>query len=204
MEDFNKNYGSNSHKSKEIQNKVPEHKVEQAVTTGAQLKKKSGFSKFKDTLLSDDSSSVKSYILNDVLIPSFKKAVSDIVTNGIDIILYGETRHANKSNNTSKISYTKYYNDRDTEIRRRSISSVHDCDDVLVSSRAEASKVLDALQNIIDQYGIASVADFYDIVGITDHNFTDNNYGWSNISAARVTPTRDGWLICMPSPSQIN
>lgn len=53
--------------------------------------KKSEMQKFADVFISEDVNNVKSYIVMDVLVPAIKKAISDIVTNGIDMILYGET-----------------------------------------------------------------------------------------------------------------
>ena len=46
--------------------------------------------KFADVFISEDVNNVKSYIVMDVLVPAIKKAISDIVTNGIDMILYGK------------------------------------------------------------------------------------------------------------------
>ena len=78
-------YKSNSYKSKE--NKPPEKNVKKVVSGSAKVKKKSDLSKVKDAFISEDAHNVTSYILMDVLIPAVKKAVSDIVTNGIDMIL---------------------------------------------------------------------------------------------------------------------
>lgn len=192
-------YPTNSYKSKQPDTN-PEKKINKVVDD-VKVKKKTGFSKFKEALISDDTGSVKSYILNDVLIPSFKKAISDIVTNGIDIILYGESRHSSKSNNGSRISYTSYYN-RESDNSYRSTRSGYDYNNIVVSSKAEAERVLEALDDVIASYGIASVADFYDLVGVTGQ-YTDNNYGWRSITTAKSVPTRDGWLIVLPKAMPI-
>ena len=52
---------------------------------------------------------MKSYIVMDVLVPAIKKAISDIVTNGIDMILYGEAGKSKKNSTASKVSYQKFY-----------------------------------------------------------------------------------------------
>ena len=88
-------YKPNSHKYKAEQaakqKEQPEKKIEKIIAGTAKTKKKTEMSKFKDIFISEDASNVKSYVLMDVLIPAIKKAVSDIVTNGIDMILYGST-----------------------------------------------------------------------------------------------------------------
>jgi len=101
------NYPSNSHKARE---EVAEKKVEKVVSGKTSTKKKSGIRKLSDTFLSEDVSNVKSYIFSEVLLPAAKKLVSDIVTNGIDMLLYGEIK--NKKGNSSKVSYSRYYDDR--------------------------------------------------------------------------------------------
>ena len=46
---------------------------------------------------------------------------------------------------------------------------------------------------IIDEYDVVSVADLYDLVGITGR-YTDQDYGWTNIHNARAVRCRDGGL----------
>ena len=188
-------YKGNSHRSKE-QNEVVEKKVEQIAK--GKTKKKSEVKKFADTFIAEDITSVKDYILMEVLLPAAKKAISDIVTNGIDMILYGETRSKSKSRE-SRVSYTKYYDrdrdyDRPTRIRGR---YGYDYDDIILDTRKEAEEVLDRMDDLIDNYGMVSVADLYDLVGVSG-NYTDNKYGWTNLRNADVQRVRDGYLLKLP------
>ena len=193
----------NSNKFKEEQkNKLAERKERKPiskVTKGkVKVKKKSELHKLADTFISEDAAKVKSYVIGDVLIPAIKKAISDIVTNGIDMILYGETGHSKRSS-SSRISYSKYYDDRRDD-RRSSTSSLrsrYDYDDVIFETRDEAKEVLERMDELIDLYGVASIADFYDLAGITG-NYTDNKYGWTNLASADVVRVRDGYTIKLP------
>lgn len=191
-------YKANSHRSKEgKQNEVKEKKVEQVAK--AKTKKKSEVKKFADVFVAEDVTSVKDYILMEVLLPAAKKAISDIVTNGIDMLLYGEPRSKSKSRE-SKTSYTKYYNDRDRDYDRPSRSRGrygYDYDDIILDTRREAEEVLDRMDDLIDNYGMVSVADLYDLVGISG-NYTDNKYGWTNLRSADVQRVRDGYLLKLP------
>jgi hypothetical protein len=56
---------------------------------------------------------------------------------------------------------------------------------------------------LIDTYGIVSVADFYDLVGITG-NYTDNKYGWNNIHSASIVRVREGYMIKLPRALALN
>ena len=188
-------YKGNSHRSKE-QNEVVEKKVEQIAK--GKTKKKSEVKKFADTFIAEDITSVKDYILMEVLLPAAKKAISDIVTNGIDMILYGETRTKSKSRE-SRVSYTKYY-DRDRDYDRPSRTRGrygYDYDDIILDTRKEAEEVLDRMDDLIDNYGMVSVADLYDLVGVSG-NYTDNKYGWTNLRNADVQRVRDGYLLKLP------
>ena len=191
-------YRANSHKAKaEQKQEQTERKKLEPIAKG-KAKKKNEIKKFTDVFLAEDITSVKSYIINDVLIPAAKKAISDIVTNGIDMILYGEVKGRDRRRDGgSRVSYTKYYErDRDYD-RRRERRSVYDYDDIILDTRSEAEEVLNRMDDLIDNYGMVSVADLYDLVGITG-NYTDNKYGWTNLRSAEVRRTRDGYLIKLP------
>ena len=113
-------YKPNSHKSKEEQKDlVPEKRVEKVISGTVKPKKKSEMQKFADVFISEDVNNVKSYIVMDVLVPAIKKAISDIVTNGIDMILYGEAGKSKKNSTASKVSYQKYYDSGKKIIRHR-------------------------------------------------------------------------------------
>ena len=202
-------YKPNSNRYKKEQNNAPAErkKVEKVVTGKVRTKKKSEISKLKDTFISEDVSNVKSYIVMDVLIPAAKKAISDIVRDGIDMILYGDT-HGRRGGSSSGASYVSYrsYSDRDRRDDRRESSRTrvgYDYDDIILESRVEAEEVLQRMDELIETYGIVSVADLYDLVG-KSCNYTDNKYGWTNIRNAEPVRVRDGYLLKMPKAGPIN
>lgn len=195
------NIKPNSHKYKE-QQKAEEKNIQKVITGVAKTKKKSNVHKFTDIFVSEDINNVKTYILIDVLVPAMKKALSDIVTNGIEMLLYGESGRSKRSSGT-KVSYRSYdkaYDDR----RGRDYSSPrtrtgYSYDEVILDNRAEAQDVLDELEAIIEKYDIASVADLYEMVGITGVH-TDHKYGWTDIRNASVVRVRDGYMLKLPRP----
>ena len=190
-------YKGNSHRSKEVEGKEERQKL--TPIAQGKTKKKSEVKKCADVFIAEDVTSVKDYILMEVLLPAAKKAISDIVTNGIDMILYGEARSKSK-NRESRVSYTKYYNDRERDYDRPTRSRGrygYDYDDIILNTRREAEEVLDRMDDLIDNYGMVSVADLYDLVGISG-NYTDNKYGWTNLRNADVQRVRDGYLLKLP------
>lgn len=198
----NFDYKSNSNKSKtEAVKQAEEKRVEKVVTGKVVTKKKSGFSKFAGEFISEDAKNIKSYVIGDVLIPAFKKAISDIITDGIDIILYGGNgRSRSGRSNADRVSYRSYYDDRrpsDRLTTSRYSSNSYSYDDIILDSRGEAEEVLARMDELMNTYGLVRVADLKDLVGITG-SYTDNKYGWTNIRNAEIVHVRDGWMIKMP------
>lgn len=189
-------YKPNSHKSKEAAAKS-EKKVEKVVSGTATRRKKSELRKFTDIFISEDVDNVKSYILVDVLVPSIKKAVSDIIKNGIDMLLYGESDHRSSST-ASKVSYRSYYDKdkRDSRPLNRNRAG-YGYDDIVLDNRGEAEEVLERMDELVATYGMVRVADMYDLMGVTP-NYTDNKYGWTDIRSAKVVRIQQGYVIKMP------
>lgn len=193
-------YQGNSHKSKEEASRevMPPKKVERVAT--GKPRRKNEVRKLADAFITEDVHSVKDYIVQEVLLPAAKKAISEMVSSGIDMLLYGEAKSKNRSRNESRVSYTKYYErerERDYERGARTRSRGYDYDDIILDTRREAEEVLDRMQDLIDTYGMVSVADLYDLVGING-SYTDNKYGWTHLRSADVQRVRDGYLLKLP------
>ena len=195
-------YKPNSHRSKEEQ-KLPEKKIE-PVVKGKVTTKKNNVRKLTNTFVTEDIQNVKSYVLMDVLVPAIKKAISDIVTNGIDMLLYGETGRSRRKSNASVVSYRNYYDSRREERYSSSRTRTgYSYDDVVLETRGEAEDVLSRMDELIDTYGVVSVADLYDLVGISC-NYTDNKYGWTNLRNAEPVRVRDGYMLKLPKALPID
>lgn len=178
------------------------------------VKKQSAWRKAKHRIFEQEGAELKSYVINDVLIPSIKDTISNIVSNGIDIILYGEARHIGQkrsgifggSRNGNYVSYSSINNPKssNTSIRSSvggaaSIRNSLALDDFIFQSRVEALDILDRMSTILNDYGIVTVADLYDMCGLRTP-YTYNNYAWRDLSTAGVTLNRDGYLLVLPTP----
>lgn len=67
-------------------------------------------------------------------------------------------------------------------------------ENVVFSSRREAEDVMDQCQKLIDLYGVLTIADLYDLIGINTV-YTDNNYGWYDIKDWKICRIRRGYNI---------
>ena len=193
----------NSHKYKAENSE--KKKIEPVVKSGAKLRKKNELQKVAGAIISEDAKSVKSYILMDVLVPAIKDAIEDIVTNGIRMLLRGDTsaRRSGPSGGISHISYNKAYDRRDRSSLDRP-RGVMDFDDLILPTRYEAEEVLRSLDDLIETYRIVSVADMYEAAGIRDFEYTARNYGWKDIRRAEVVHVRNGYWLKMPNVSPID
>lgn len=200
-------YPSNSNKSKEQETRaVPEKNIQRVTSKSAKLHKKSEFRKFTDVFVSEDVDSVKKYILLDVVVPAVKKAIVDVVSDGINMLMYGETGSHKDKTFASKISYNKYYKDKDDRGNRERYSQIrsgYEFQNPIIDSRGEAEDVLSHMDDLIETYGTVSIADLYDLCGITAQ-YTDNKYGWTDIRNASVARIREGYVIKMPRPMPLD
>lgn len=101
-------YPSNSKKAAAAPAVQEERKNVKIVTGPVKVRKKSEVKKLADVFISEDAGKVKNYIFMDVLIPAVKKAISDIIINGVDMILYGESGRSRRSSRMERSSYRDY------------------------------------------------------------------------------------------------
>ena len=197
-----KEYQSNSHKSKEERaaaETTTEKRVEKVVSGNVKTRDNKA-RKFADIFISEDAANVKSYVFMDVLVPAIKKAISDIVTDGIDMVLYGSTGGSRRksSGGGNKVSYRSYYDDRPRDRRDEHVARTRfEYDDIIFESRTDAERVRMQMFDTIERYGYVTVADMYDLADLSAP-YTGYNYGWTNIRTSEVQRVRDGYVLRLP------
>ena len=151
--------------------------------------------------------SVKNYIFMDVLVPAIKKAVYDIVTNGIDMFLYGGSGRGKTSSNAPKVSYRNYYDQKNNNVNNNNYRGSEntkshngfDYEDIVFSNRGDAELVKQQMRDVIARYGVVTIADMYEMA---DPNltapYTSHKYGWMDVSSAEAVRVRDGYILKLP------
>lgn len=194
------NYKPNSHRSKEEQKQKEREKPKKVVKGNVKTKKKSEIRKAVDGFISEDVENIKSYVVRDVLIPTIKDTIWNVLTNSLDMILGGHGSRTGAKRSGSKVSYRNYYDQRDRYSSRSDepkSRSRFDYDEIKFEYRGDAEAVLDQMQDIIDEYDFVTVLDLYDMVDLTAPH-TANNYGWTSLRNAEVIRTRDGYGLKLP------
>lgn len=196
-------YKPNSHRSKEEAAGSANDRKAQKVISGKAKTKPNEIRKLSGLFLSDDISNVKSYVFSDVLVPAIKNAISDVIIEATTALFGGnKNRSGRSSQSRNNASYRNYYDDRDRP-SARSGSSRFDYDDISFDNRNDAELVRSQMSDIVADYGMVTVADMYDLAGLTAP-FTAQRYGWFNIRTAEVIRGRDGYYLKMPKAMPID
>ena len=200
------NYASNSHKAKEAG--PPKEEVKKIIKGGVVQKKAPLGKKFKESLFGGTLVAAGHYILYDVLIPALQALLVDSIRGGSERLVYGEKVNPGirRDGNRSYVNYGGYSNQGQGVIRRPqqpaqdlNRAARHNFDMNILETKGDAEDVLSQLVGLVDQYGQASVGDMNTLLGITG-DFTDQKWGWTNLSSAYVSRVREGYLINLPKP----
>jgi hypothetical protein len=221
------NYQGNSKVDREIAAEQEPQKEERKVrkvegVTVVKAKKSIG-KRLKEGLGGgSDMQSVGSYLLWDVAIPAARDLVFDIIIEGARGSLYGDGRRSASSSpigsnrsgivgssNTSRARTTNYNAiSKGSTVATRSgdvIGNTRDQFDFsewVIADRAKAEEIIESLAEAIDDFGLVSVAEFYELLQVDGNGFTDQKHGWNAevFKGARARPVRGGFMLDLPQP----
>ena len=141
----------------------------------------------------------------DVLLPGVRDSLFDIIS----YILYpGSGRPRHSSAPTTRINGQTFTNynavSRPGQRQTIPIESIPDNrGDLLFTYKVDADKVLEKLQGYLAEYGQVTVGDLYDAAGVTVDSSCYKR-GWTDLSQAKVSHVRDGWILYMPPEGRID
>lgn len=197
--------------------KEPPAKQIAKVTKGKVTQRKKPIGKrFAEAFGAQEGQGVMDYILYDIVVPAVKNMLLDSIADGAEMALFGEVRSRRRRSNGgggSRYQYDKvsYRNDRDDRYSRsrrdrfddrqdaRPRANIRDYEDIVFGSKADAEEVISGMIDTIEMYDQVTIADLYDMAGVTPE-YTYGNYGWTNLSTATVVRNRDGYVLNLPRP----
>jgi hypothetical protein len=201
--------------SKTGRSQVPLKQKPEKVTTGEVVQRKPGLGRrIRNSFAREEEQGIPEMIIMDIMVPLAKNMVADSfsaildgLNQGIQRAIYGDT--LTRSGSGARPFYTSY-----NRVRRQAPAPAygtigqrgrarHDFKEVILGSRGEAVEVLDGLKEMIELYGVATVEDFYSLVGITG-DFAGNKWGWTDLSYAGVRLVRGGYIVDLPRTSPID
>lgn len=188
LNDSSVKYPSNSNKKKKSKKKkVEKGKV---ITQNAKRRKKTTMQKFFSSFIGEDVDNVGHYIVHDILIPTAKTTIIDMVNGGLEMLFHGESsgrtrRGSSFGRRGSYVSYNSASSKKKKSRRSKVSKLAHNFDDIVFTDKEEAQMVLDYLVDMTIDMGEATVGDFYRAVGIKASH-TDENFGWTRLNTARI------------------
>ena len=196
-------YKPNSHKAKKEEQAKPPKDIQKVITGGVKSKDQPMAKKMARSFLADDIANVKSYIILDVLIPTIKEAISQIIKNGSDMLIFGDvkpvgsTRRGGYNYNGISSGKTSMITNPHRTANRR---AMHDFREVTFETRSDAMEVLSQLNELIENYGSATVEDFYIFIGEgKTAKYTDRKWGWTNLEGRNIERVLGGgYMIDLP------
>lgn len=207
-------YPSNSRRGKEApKTTAPDPKNVEKIITGKVLRKRKRLrQRVGQSLFVEDSGGAEGLlesIIIEVLIPAAKSMLFEAGTFGLERALYGVFRPKSRADRPG--GYTAYnrvkrspsaaeYGQHVLSNRTR---AHHEFDDLILATRGEAEEVLDQMHELIDLYDQVTVADLYSLVG-SPGEFTDNKWGWYDLSNASVRHVRGGYMLVLPRTQAID
>lgn len=162
---------------------------------------------------------VTDHLVRDIFIQSIQTTISDVATNTINTIsdvattsikraIFGES-YDDRRRNSNDYWYgsRRYVDNRMSSSRgrgyvdysRQSEKAIHHKSENLSNvvrviefdSANDANEVLSYMIDSVEQYGLVTVADFYELSDVAS-KFTDHQFGWTNLDGVRVVPIRGG------------
>lgn len=185
---------------KKNDSKIEEKHLEKVTSGSIRTKKKS---KFQELFIQEDIKSAALYAFEELMVPGIRNIFVDTLISTVKRMFLGESEHRRSSDRlSSRISYHRYYDDRDDRdyYKRRKERDERDrygFKEILFAEREDADDVLEKLFELMGSGYIVSVADYYDLCGeIGSH--TDNKYGWTDLRSARVERYGREYYIKLP------
>ena len=158
------------------------------------------------------------YLNHEIVIPAIKDIVVNSISSGVQMMMYGTD---NGRPNSMANQYQRptagrpYYSSQprtnyqapqagpvqNDQYIKPNRSNQAKSEDIAIADRNQALEVLAHMEEDSLTYGVVTLAEFYDLVGV-DSSYTDNNFGWTYEMVhhdGRVAALpRGGYVIVLP------
>lgn len=194
----------NSEKSKAAGPK----RVERVTSDGAVRRRKQPLSKKARQLFQGEEPRMAvEYMVENTVVPAVREMILDAGNSLLERLVYGGSRHNRRSPTSGPLGYVAYNRmQRGPEPARaptqlsRPSRMRHAFDEIVINSRPEAEEVLDRMFDLISRYDAATVADLYELTGISSTH-ADHKWGWEDLRGSSVGRVRGGgYLLELPEP----
>lgn len=194
------NYPSNSDRAQQAPalpaGRPSEKHIEQVTTGGVKRKEKGVMDDIREFFGLGELKTFRDYV-------SFVSDITNRIYGALDTLM--GNRRGNSNVPGARIAYSQPYqpNQPQGNARQRTAAS-YSYDDLIFDMRGDAEVTLSRMYELLGTYRAVSIADMFDLAGVTSPNgYTDNKYGWTDLSEARVVRVNGGYIIDLPRAIQL-
>lgn len=194
-----------------------EKKVEQVTTGQVIVKKPSRMRRLRNSFFGEDGRSVAVHSFNEVVVPAARDMIFDASIDLLGRVLgvenrgrrvgAGNTAYNAISTLASKVQYNRpgYLQTSSQPEQRKTVTTRGrvSIDDIILATRVEAEEVIGSMEILIQRFGRVTVADLFDLVGVTGE-WTDEKLGWTSLQGARPHRVSNGYLLDLPRLQQLD
>lgn len=177
----------------------------------------SRWEKLRKTFIAEDAKDIGQYVLYDIVIPTIRRTIRDVIVGSADRIFLGTSTTPSslyrdrgvtmpRTNYSGKSRATSLRAERQLDTPSYQVSpakSGYDLADVIFNSREDAERVLDTLIRRVEDYGRVSVDEYMRMIG-RSVDYTAQNWGWVNLMNATITNhVGGGYSLNLPAPVPI-
>lgn len=147
-------------------------------------------------------SRVGDYAVKDVIIPSIRRTIIDIVSNGIRMLLDDRGQARMRDDDFGRRdNYRAYYADR-SESKVNSRNDMDNFDDFEFASAGKAKYILTKLQDYCYQQNYCEVARLFSECNDRIPSSSYWDYGWVNLDDVEIIQQSNGWWIIDLPPAR--
>lgn len=170
-------------------------KLQPVVSGKAAIQKESFGEKVKKMFVPADVKDMKSYALNQLIIPGIKSWIISM----IELAFWGQTRRSSKPGQTNYSYISSSQNYQSPAPMNQKDRATHNFRNIIFESYDDAEAVIGTLLDLVERYGAATVADFYDACG-QESDWASENWGWRSFQKLNSRAVRGGYVIDIQPP----
>lgn len=164
-----------------------------APVANAEVKERSALQKASRSFFAEDFNKVARYVGKEIILPSVKRLIFDVFSDGLGALLWGTDSRKGKgdkfasyyggSNRGSMYWQSGNSNNgpRTQQASSRVSGTGYDSEMYIVPSRGDAEYIIDSLKEELGSYPSVPIASLYKMLK-RDPQPVDFNYGWTNLS----------------------
>lgn len=175
-------------------------------------KKRSFGSRFKDLIFVAGPEEVKESLIEDVIKPSIRDFIADMLYTAVDVAVYGRSGTGRKHRKGGRVTVgndkelTDYNGIFSRGRKKPKKTNGYDFKDVRFDDRHDADNAFEELYDMLCEKNVVDVATYYDIARengghvLVEEDHTDRDWGWRSLEGTGYHRDGDGYALLLPKP----